>query len=322
MKRNFFFILVCVCFWMVSCKHQPFVPEFQASPQTVTVQPSCPTCVTTPICGIFDDIAVNDATSYSICNLNIANQGSYVQNASKCLEWTPNNQLDIIKSCIVACNGSQCDTTYIVILPPSPVDDTTSTGPPCDSTLVYFEKDILPILTSSCAYAGCHDAITHKDNVRLYDFAGVLKEVKPGKPDDSELYEVITTTKVKDIMPPPPSAPLPQQQIDLIKKWIEQGAKDLKCDDTGGCNTTDVKYSTFVKPLLAPCVTCHKSGNASAGILLDTYQGVKDATANGRLYGSIAWVSGFVPMPQGSAQLPDCSIQKLKSWIDAGAMNN
>jgi hypothetical protein len=69
-------------------------------------------------------------------------------------------------------------------------------------------------------------------------------------------------------------------------------------------------------------VTCHKSGNASGGISLDTYAGTKAAALNGKLYGSISWSPGFKAMPQGGTKLPDCTLKKIKSWVDAGAPEN
>ena len=32
-------------------------------------------------------------------------------------------------------------------------------GIPCDPDVVYFDRDLLPILKSNCAKSGCHDAI-------------------------------------------------------------------------------------------------------------------------------------------------------------------
>ena len=44
-------------------------------------------------------------------------------------------------------------------------------------------------------------------------------------------------------MPPPPLEPLTADQKNLIKKWIDQGAKDNICDDyAGGCNLTNVTF--------------------------------------------------------------------------------
>ena len=46
------------------------------------------------------------------------------------------------------------------------------------------------------------------------------------------------------------------------------------------------------------------------------------AAISGKLYGALSWSNGFMAMPQGGSKLPDCNINKIKSWIDAGAANN
>ena len=55
-------------------------------------------------------------------------------------------------------------------------------GNPCDPDTVYFEKDLLPVLLSTCAQPGCHDAITMADGVRLTDYNSVMQTagVEPG----------------------------------------------------------------------------------------------------------------------------------------------
>lgn len=88
-------------------------------------------------------------------------------------------------------------------------------------------------------------------------------------------------------MPPPPAAKLSVAQIALISKWIGQGAKNNTCNDQpGGCSTDNVSFSTYVKPALASCTTCHKTGNAGGGINLDSYAGFKSAAISGKLYGA------------------------------------
>ncbi|MBK9566208.1 MAG: hypothetical protein IPO37_13885 [Saprospiraceae bacterium] len=58
-----------------------------------------------------------------------------------------------------------------------------------------------------------------------------------------------------------------------------------------------MSYVNNIKPILSSCTSCHKSGNTSGGVLLDTYQGVKSSISGGKLLGSISWASGFKPMP-------------------------
>ena len=138
------------------------------------------------------------------------------------------------------------------------------------------------------------------------------------------MYEAITETDWDDIMPPSPNTPLTQSQILTIGTWILQGAENLTCDpDAEGCDTDDVSFSATVQPILQDfCVGCHGGNSPSAGIDLSNYAGVETVAQNGELYGAIEWVSGFSQMPQGGNKLPDCEIAQIKSWIDAGALNN
>jgi cytochrome c553 len=203
--------------------------------------------------------------------------------------------------------------------------DTVQTGIKCNVDTVYFENYILPIISASCAYTGCHNAATAADGVKLDNYANIIKtgKIKAFNPGGSELYKVIVATNSKDVMPPPPAARLTAEQISMISKWISQGAKNNKCtENAGDCKTENISFSTYIKPVLASCTSCHKTGNAGGGINLDSYQGVKVAALSGRLYGSIAWSQGYLAMPQGGSKLGDCTIKKIKSWIDAGAPNN
>ena len=110
----------------------------------------------------------------------------------------------------------------------------------------------------------------------------------------------------------------------LISDWITQGALDLDCQpDTTTCDTIDVSYTQQIVPVLTnTCTGCHSGSAPSGGIALTTHTEVQTVALNGRLYGAIAWLNGFQKMPQGGDQLPDCTIDQFKSWIDAGAPNN
>lgn len=217
---------------------------------------------------------------------------------------------------------------------PGPIDttgnvdttDTIPTGNPCDPDSVYFEADILPIFRSNCAMSGCHDAASAQEGVVLNSFANILStgDVKPFDPDNSEVYEVLTEDDPDKRMPPPPAAPLSQAQLEQIGKWIQQGAQNLSCDpNPSGCDTLNVSYAATLKPVIEThCKGCHSGANPSGGIDLSTYDGVKVVALDGRLYGAVSWAPSFKPMPQGGNKLPDCTVSKFKSWIDAGAPEN
>ncbi len=211
------------------------------------------------------------------------------------------------------------DTTF------SPPPDTTH---PCDPDTIYFEMDVLPILLSSCAMSGCHDA-TAQEDVRLDSYAAVMASdvIRPFDPGDSELWEKINETDPDDIMPPPPSAPLNANQKAIIQKWINQGAQNLFCDEM--CDTVNVTYSGTIWPEIIQnyCFGCHNGANASGGIHLENHSQVA-AAANipagqpGSLWGAINHAAGNSAMPKNQPKLSDCKIKQVKAWIDDGTPNN
>ncbi|MEX0965945.1 MAG: c-type cytochrome domain-containing protein [Bacteroidia bacterium] len=206
--------------------------------------------------------------------------------------------------------------------------DTTIVEPiPCDPDTVYFNRDILPLLISNCAKSGCHDAASRQDGVVLDNYLNVINtgDVRAFRPDNSEIYEKITENDLDDRMPPPPNQPLTPDQINLIEKWINQGALNNDCNESG-CDTSNVTLSGTVMPILKNyCQGCHNSSLASGGVRLDNYNSIKVVAQNGKLHGVTAWLPGYKKMPQnpqGATQLPECKIRQIKIWIDAGALNN
>ncbi len=201
----------------------------------------------------------------------------------------------------------------------------TIVGVPCDPDVVYFNQQVLPILISNCAFSGCHDAASHEDGVILTDYEKVMQtaDVEPFNLDGSEIYSVLIEDDPDKRMPlDRPS--LSADQIQLVAKWILQGAKNEECDQSaGGCDTVSVSFAQFVKPVIQnQCQGCHSGAAPSGGVDLSTYQGVKSQALNGKLHGVTAWLSGYKKMPFGSSQLSDCTVDKIKAWVDAGALEN
>jgi hypothetical protein len=217
------------------------------------------------------------------------------------------------------------DTIYIVNTDTIFVNNPTPVAShPCSPDTVYFEQDLLPILTSNCAMPLCHDNITHKENVWLTSYEWVLTTggVKLNSPTSSKIY-TSTSLSAMDRMPPPPAAALSAQQRALILKWIQQGAQDLHCD--APCDTTVFTFAAAIQPIVAlHCTGCHSGATPSGSISYSTYAGIKASVDNGKFWGSITHSYGIKPMPypQGSSKLPDCAVIKIKKWIDAGALQN
>lgn len=118
----------------------------------------------------------------------------------------------------------------------------------CSPDTVYFQQAVLPILVSNCAVPGCHDAATHEKGFVFTNYENAMKVVRPGRPNDSKLYEVITDTDPRNRMPRPPRAPLTMEQIAAIEKWIGQGAKNNSC--ASGCDTGNVRFAAAIQPML------------------------------------------------------------------------
>ena len=109
--------------------------------------------------------------------------------------------------------------------PPSP-------GPTTSPASVDFNRQIRPILSESCYQCHGPDVNKRKADLRLDRRDGLFRSadgttiVVPGKPDESELLARITADDPELRMPPPKSgAPLDPEQIDLIKRWIAEGAE-------------------------------------------------------------------------------------------------
>ncbi len=94
---------------------------------------------------------------------------------------------------------------------------------------VSFSRDIRPILNQNCV--PCHGGVRQKNGVSFIFREEALgtgksgrRTIVPGKPDESELMERITS-KDPDARMPYHAAPLLPQQIGLLRDWIKEGAK-------------------------------------------------------------------------------------------------
>src|SRR5947209_6590209 len=106
---------------------------------------------------------------------------------------------------------------------PLPLRAADAKAPPVD-----YSRDIKPILSNSC-YA-CHgpDAGQRKAKLRLDVGAeAVGRVITPGNPADSLIIERLTTDDPEQRMPPHKSTrpPLTPAQVELVRRWVEQGAK-------------------------------------------------------------------------------------------------
>ncbi len=96
---------------------------------------------------------------------------------------------------------------------------------------VSYYKHIRPVFQAKCQ--GCHQPAKAKSDYIMTEVAALVAggesgaAIVPGKPDESHLLElVVTAAGEKRPEMPPKDEPLTGYEVSLVKKWIEQGAKD------------------------------------------------------------------------------------------------
>src|ERR1700722_3024078 len=94
---------------------------------------------------------------------------------------------------------------------------------------VRFSHDVRPILNQNCM--PCHGGVRQKNGVSFLfreEALGTGKSGKrtivPGRPDESELIARVSSSD-PDARMPYHGPPLSPQQIDVLRRWIKQGAK-------------------------------------------------------------------------------------------------
>mgnify|MGYP003335181165 FL=1 len=97
---------------------------------------------------------------------------------------------------------------------------------------VEFNRDIRPILSDNCFFCHGPDKNKRQADLRLDTESGLLGTggttgaVIPGKPDESPLLQRILTADPDAHMPPPATGKtLTAAQIQLLRRWIQQGAQ-------------------------------------------------------------------------------------------------
>src|SRR3954468_17366453 len=97
---------------------------------------------------------------------------------------------------------------------------------------VDYARDVLPILSDNCYHCHGPDEKARKAKLRLDTKEGAFRVrdgktvIIAGKSNNSELIRRVTNKDPEEVMPPPESNhKLTAAQIELLRKWIDQGAE-------------------------------------------------------------------------------------------------
>ncbi len=174
---------------------------------------------------------------------------------------------------------------------------------------IDFDRHVLPILEERCN--SCHHApfdrsgrlVNPKAGLRLDDYAQVMKGtiegpvVKANDLEASNLYQVLILPEDDDLFMPPKGGPLDGDEIDVIKRWITEGAKPSKTSVSstkGGIPAPDepVSFHNHILPLFEKkCMECHgapfvknsRTIKPRAGLRLDSYEWVLKGNLDGTI---------------------------------------
>ena len=210
-------------------------------------------------------------------------------------------------------------------------------NPPVD-----FNRDIAPIFEKSCIT--CHNANLAQAKLRLDSEAAVLAGgvsgpvIVPGKSGDSLLVKRILGTTDSPRMPMGGAA-LPAEQVQLIRRWIDDGAFTAvqaakKPQPAENATPADAAPSSLfaaqVRPILASrCYVCHGPETQQNGLRLDSLAAVLKGSASGRIvmpgHSDQSRLMRRLQaqerplMPYGGPPLSADEIAVIRKWIDLGA---
>jgi mono/diheme cytochrome c family protein len=184
---------------------------------------------------------------------------------------------------------------------------------------VDFKKDVQPILSQNCAV--CHSGDSAVAGLHLDSGAGILtgsangKVIVAGNPKDSLLIQRITEKSM------PPSGPLSDDQIKVIRTWVEEGAKTGDSASASTPAAESAKKAAPAAPItplskLSPaaaterklldqyCVTCHNAKSKLGGLALDRLD-VAHVERDAQTWEKVVRKLRAGMMPQAGAPRPD-----------------
>lgn len=224
----------------------------------------------------------------------------------------------------------------------TPKDDPKATG-------VSFTKQIAPLFVGRCN--NCHIRNT-RGGFSMATFASLMKGSEggtvftPGKGQGSRLVEVLQNGDM-----PRGGAPLKAEEIELIAKWIDEGAKFDGKDENGQIAALVPESSQpqqaalqvtqasgnesvqFVRDLAAivvsTCTDCHGGMQPAGRLNLTTFAGLLRGGDSGQIVSPgkpgesllIKKLKGMAGqrMPLRKEPLDDGTIAKFEKWVAEGA---
>jgi WD40 repeat protein len=173
---------------------------------------------------------------------------------------------------------------------------------------VSYYRDVRPILQQHCQ--GCHQPARAQGAYVMTSYADLLKKgesdhagIVPGKPDESEVIKQVLPPKDNKLPAMPKSRPpLSEHDVNLVKKWIAQGAKD----DTPASDRTVVDMEHPPSYELPPVITALAYSPDGALLAISGYHEIQLFKADGSE--RVARLVGLSERIQSLAFSPDSKL--------------
>jgi len=197
-----------------------------------------------------------------------------------------------------------------------------------------YHADVLPLLQKHCL--DCHGPDAAEANFRADTYQLLIKggdeagvALVPNKPDESPLIQYLTGKRLPRM--PKQRKALSDDEIALIRRWIERGAPEGEPQLAVSFSGEQLVYfETKIRPLLArQCFECHGADKANGNLAFlsreDLLRGGTrgPAIVPGKPEESLLITAvrheGDLQMPRSRPQLDDASIKLLEDWISMDA---
>ena len=229
---------------------------------------------------------------------------------------------------------------YLLVALTASIHFSSGFGQAADS--LTYTKDILPIFTSTCL--DCHGPDENRRMLNLrFDTQDFLSShIVAGDPESSLLFQRISEDDMIRVMPPSSSGrTLNQQQIQIVRDWIEGGApwgedlNETQRADLVQAAERQVVFTREVRPILSRnCFQCHgpDEENRQMGLRLDTPEGfagdrgnfggpvvIPGNAADSLLFQRITAEAENFRMPRDREALTADEVETIRLWINQGA---
>ncbi len=129
-----------------------------------------------------------------------------------------------------------------------------------------FEAYVLPLLQAKCVK--CHGATNPKGELNLASISGLRRGgesgsvIKPGSAKESALFEKLTSGE----MPPDEADALTAEQIEVVRAWIDSGAKSAGDSGDPSKSVNLVTQHDVIPIFLRRCIVCHGAHRQEGGL--------------------------------------------------------